>query len=119
MTIIHIFASIWTYSLFTFNWFSFLDVLKPIHVSWLKYYVKNVFDYKNMANILNTVEKIFPPNLVGGLASKLFSSTKRIMVRSESYQDKISWFDHLRFSSTYSLFCKNCYHSVTSQPVFG
>lgn len=79
MTIIHISASIWTYSLFTFNWFSFLDV------SWLKYYVKNVFDYKNMANILNTVEKIFPPNLVGGLASKLFSSTKRVMVRSESY----------------------------------
>ena len=59
MTIIHISASIWTYSLSTLNWFSFLDVLKPIHVSWLKYYVKNVFVYKDMANILNTVKKYF------------------------------------------------------------
>lgn len=59
MRIIPISASVQTYSLLTFNWLSFLDVLKPIHVSWLKYYVKNVFVYKDMANILNTVKKYF------------------------------------------------------------
>lgn len=85
MTVIRISASVWIYSLCTFNWLTFLDILKRIHVSWLKYYIKNIFIYKNMVNILNTVKKYFLQILLGNWLQNFYLNKKRFIVRSESY----------------------------------
>lgn len=70
-----IFLHLWIHSLCTLSCLSFLYILKYIHVLWRKYYMKNIFMYKNVANISNTVKQVFPQNL-GALAWKLLS-TKR------------------------------------------